>query len=1069
MTSLAKRKKQLLSIVLCFSLVMTGMTVGKKTAKAAEYPMSTFSPVFDGMYQSYYYDNNNGTKVFQGGDTITGNPFNFFQEGDEVQSNVSSVTIPKGDWLVYDIYASVGYVGNVKITSATATPKVYLSTSESDAEGEQFEELQLGTADENGMAPATFPANSQASDSVKAFYDGLNIKVTKNVDKLDKASFRISITDKAGNDRTSLFNFYGEEDLSLDWQDYDTYCINGGDLYQGKALGGILSDDVKVYIKPYKNLLRVKTSVDGAGGTITPEDCYTNYDEYSSGGLAYTVEESEDYEFDSIKTYQNGTKTGSYNTSNFDENILNKIIFKDNTNNDPFDFSSFTKQYNIGEVKASFVKAFYDVCLTRGDNGQIYKYDCSGGYEACVTDENNPIREQVHRGSNSEVYYIKANDADKYKVVLKDNNDIQDLGTANSDGYYKYQVKSIDADHGITVDFNETTISNKNYPAEFVYTGNSITAPAKDNFSVNSDSNDVTFTWYQGNYKDSEVVESDKLASAPSEIGTYTLKVDVGETASYPAASKKFIVEIKKSGAKAEATLAGTNKGSDGWYSGDVTITAPEGYEISASKEEDSFTDSLKVTEDMEGDYTYYLKEKDTGYIIGPNTIVIKRDTTKPTGTVTTKYNSRDGFVKGALHYFIKNSAAVTVTANDGGTVASGVKKVEYLLAGTSYDNQEAFLAANANKNGWKALTKDANGRYKFNIPAKFKGFAYVRITDTAGNVTVLNTDGVVVYSDAAQSTKKVTYVKNTKKNTVANVTLNGNTVKTVTISKAGTSNGTALKAGTQYSVNASKNQITWKGTYLETLPVGNYTITLSYNPQGVAYAPNYSAKAEDAPKTTTIALVVEKAAAYKISAAQYRKNSVILTTGAKLKWKNGKITLSWTAIKDADGYDIYANLCGKRMNAKALAMSVDGKKTNATLTKIVEKKIFNKEEYKLRICAYKMVDGKKVYIGKSQSFHMAGKKSPKYTNAKKVRAKLDSVTLKTGKTKKMNAKITKESKNKKLLSRAHGPSLQYYSSDTDVATVTAKGKIKAVGKGSCTVYAVALNGKKVKVKVTVK
>ena len=88
---------------------------------------------------------------------------------------------------------------------------------------------------------------------------------------------------------------------------------------------------------------------------------------------------------------------------------------------------------------------------------------------------------------------------------------------------------------------------------------------------------------------------------------------------------------------------------------------------------------------------------------------------------------------------------------------------------------------------------------------------------------------------------------------------------------------------------------------------------------------------------------------------------------------------------------------------------------------------------------------------------------------SKKIKVTKKSVTLKMGKTTKIKAPIVKQSSKKKLLGRWHGASLRYYSTDTGVATVTSKGKIKAKGKGTCDIYVTALNGVKTRVKVTVK
>ena len=82
---------------------------------------------------------------------------------------------------------------------------------------------------------------------------------------------------------------------------------------------------------------------------------------------------------------------------------------------------------------------------------------------------------------------------------------------------------------------------------------------------------------------------------------------------------------------------------------------------------------------------------------------------------------------------------------------------------------------------------------------------------------------------------------------------------------------------------------------------------------------------------------------------------------------------------------------------------------------------------------------------------------------------KKKSVTLKKGKTSQIKASIKKQSKSKKLLGKAYGPSLRYYSTDTSIATVTSKGKMKAKKKGKCYIYVTALNGVHTRVKVTVK
>ena len=88
--------------------------------------------------------------------------------------------------------------------------------------------------------------------------------------------------------------------------------------------------------------------------------------------------------------------------------------------------------------------------------------------------------------------------------------------------------------------------------------------------------------------------------------------------------------------------------------------------------------------------------------------------------------------------------------------------------------------------------------------------------------------------------------------------------------------------------------------------------------------------------------------------------------------------------------------------------------------------------------------------------------------NDKKVttKAKKNKVTVKTGKTFKLGAKaIPVKAKNKVKKHRA----VSYDSANKAIATVSAKGVIKGVKKGTCYVYAYAQNGVFAKIKVTVK
>lgn len=89
-------------------------------------------------------------------------------------------------------------------------------------------------------------------------------------------------------------------------------------------------------------------------------------------------------------------------------------------------------------------------------------------------------------------------------------------------------------------------------------------------------------------------------------------------------------------------------------------------------------------------------------------------------------------------------------------------------------------------------------------------------------------------------------------------------------------------------------------------------------------------------------------------------------------------------------------------------------------------------------------------------------------TNAKGISLKKTELTVKSGKSVRIKAKIVKESKKKKLLSEKHRAAIRYFSDDGNIAEVDETGRITGKSSGTCYISVVALNGLERKVKVTV-
>ena len=187
-----------------------------------------------------------------------------------------------------------------------------------------------------------------------------------------------------------------------------------------------------------------------------------------------------------------------------------------------------------------------------------------------------------------------------------------------------------------------------------------------------------------------------------------------------------------------------------------------------------------------------------------------------------------------------------------------------------------------------------------------------------------------------------------------------------------------------------------------------------------------------------------------------YKGSNFGLLKAQTTKLTKNSVTVKWNKVKNADGYIVYGAKCGAKSKYKVLKV-VSGKTTSYT-----QKKLKKGTYYKYNIVAFKNINGAKVTTAVSKKIH-ATTLGGKYGVAKAVKVNKTKATIKKGKTFKIKASEIK--KDKKI--RRHR-AICYESSNTAVATVDAKGKVKGVKKGKCTIYVYAQNGvyKTVNIKV---
>lgn len=200
----------------------------------------------------------------------------------------------------------------------------------------------------------------------------------------------------------------------------------------------------------------------------------------------------------------------------------------------------------------------------------------------------------------------------------------------------------------------------------------------------------------------------------------------------------------------------------------------------------------------------------------------------------------------------------------------------------------------------------------------------------------------------------------------------------------------------------------------------------------------------------------------------EQKKRELAFNAKLKVSQKGRKIEMSWGKVPSADGYDVYVQYCSKDFDAGSITPVRNGKTTKLTVKKVNGKNLDLKKVFKVYVLAFRQEEGRKVTLAKTITAHVVGSKNTKYTNVKAVKVKKSSYNLKKGGTAAIKAATVLVSRNKKKLSNEHAKEFRYATTNHKIAAVSNKGKIKAVGKGSCSIYVYARNGyaKRIKVKV---
>ena len=220
------------------------------------------------------------------------------------------------------------------------------------------------------------------------------------------------------------------------------------------------------------------------------------------------------------------------------------------------------------------------------------------------------------------------------------------------------------------------------------------------------------------------------FSDSTEKVGTVTIIVVLEEDECYKRFEDTYTITLEYEAVPEKPyTLFGDKTIQDSeWFTGDVTILAPNGYQISYKNDltDNAWANSVVWKLDgYEGTWeenaapVVYLKKIDTGMITGAIPVSdLKKDTGSPSGLAISYETKVLDTINDKLFGFSASAVKVTVTANDS---LSGIGKMEYSKHG---GNDYVTISEN-------------NGKYEFDVESQYRGQLWIRVTDVAGNVEV--------------------------------------------------------------------------------------------------------------------------------------------------------------------------------------------------------------------------------------------------------------------------------------------------------------------------------------------
>ena len=345
--------------------------------------------------------------------------------------------------------------------------------------------------------------------------------------------------------------------------------------------------------------------------------------------------------------------------------------------------------------------------------------------------------------ANAEELYMEINKAgvvDWTQTVAVGDSELKETSAGVS------LVTSSEAEGMITAAFLVNNAGAYTVSAAFGYTGenlkslenNYVTVNVSDEYYTGSNVTPETEVWYRG----------EKLTEGTDYLITYENNVAVSEGADIkPQAvingiggytgtlTKDFKIKYLPL-EEGWYEVSGT-EGNSTYYISDATIMAAEGYEILNNL--DSFEEGdIVVSSEKENEVEFWIRRICDGAITDKVSVQVKIDKTAPIGSMRMKEKFWDKFLSViTFGFYQSDDYSITIEATDN---YSGVDKIQYVISEKAYGSIDDLEAAGLNWKTYSGISKpslDGDGKY----------VVYAKITDYAGNVSYISSEGISVYT----------------------------------------------------------------------------------------------------------------------------------------------------------------------------------------------------------------------------------------------------------------------------------------------------------------------------------